>query len=60
MLQDMYEGSVTAVRCAVGVTDGFTVEVGLHQGLGFEHFLVCNGDGQVDRPDDAGVCDVCG
>eukprot|EP00064_Thunnus_orientalis_P007345 superscaffoldBa00000808_g7365 len=32
VVQDMYEGSVTAVRCAVGVTDGFKVEVGLHQG----------------------------
>ena len=28
----MYDGSTTAVRCAVGVTEGFEVKVGLHQG----------------------------
>lgn len=31
-VQDMYERSVTMVRRAVGVTDGFKVEVGFHQG----------------------------
>ena len=30
ILQDMYDDSRTAVRCAVGVTEGFEVEVGLH------------------------------
>lgn len=30
--QDMCEGSKTVVRCAVGLTEGFKVEVGLHQG----------------------------
>ena len=43
VVQDMYENSVTTVRCAVGMTEGFKVEVGLQQG-----FLVCDGDGQVD------------
>ena len=28
----MYDDSTTAVRCAVGVTEGFEVKVGLHQG----------------------------
>ena len=28
----MYNDSITAVRCAVGVTEGFEVKVGLHQG----------------------------
>ena len=28
----MYDDSTTAVRCAVGVTDGFEVKVGLPQG----------------------------
>ena len=28
----MYDGSTTAVRCAVGLTEGFAVKVGLHQG----------------------------
>ena len=31
-VQDMYDDSTTAVRCAVGVTEGFEVKVGLHQG----------------------------
>ena len=32
IVQDMYDDSTTAVRCAVGVTEGFEVKVGLHQG----------------------------
>ena len=32
IVQDMYDDSTTAVRCAVGVTEGFEVNVGLHQG----------------------------
>ncbi|KAK3533018.1 hypothetical protein QTP70_006232 [Hemibagrus guttatus] len=32
VVQDMYERSRTAVRCAVGQTEEFNVEVGLHQG----------------------------
>ena len=32
IVQDMYDGSTTVVRCAVGVTEGFEVKVGLHQG----------------------------
>ena len=28
----MYDDSTTAVRCAVGVTEGFEVKVGRHQG----------------------------
>ena len=31
LVQDMYDDSTTAVRCAVGVTEGFEVKVGLHQ-----------------------------
>ena len=31
IVQDMYDDSITAVRCAVGVTEGFEVKVGLHQ-----------------------------
>ena len=44
VMQDLYESRKTVVRCAVGVTEEFMVEVGLHQRL-----LVCNGDGQTDR-----------
>ena len=32
IVQDMYDESITAVRCALGVTEGFEVKVGLHQG----------------------------
>ena len=32
IIQDMYDVSKTAVRCAVGVTERFEVKVGLHQG----------------------------
>ena len=32
IVQHMYDDSTTAVRCAVGVTEGFEVKVGLHQG----------------------------
>ena len=32
LVQDMYEGSETVVRCAVGTTESFKVKVGLHPG----------------------------
>ena len=32
IIPDMYDDSTTAVRCAVRVTEGFEVKVGLHQG----------------------------
>ncbi|KAF7708370.1 hypothetical protein HF521_017427 [Silurus meridionalis] len=37
--KDMYEDSVTAVKCAVGTKDLFKVEVGLHQGSALSPFL---------------------
>ena len=32
LVQDMYEGSETVVRCAAGTTESFKVKVGLHRG----------------------------
>ncbi|KAE8277169.1 hypothetical protein D5F01_LYC25016 [Larimichthys crocea] len=38
-VQDTCEGCKTVVRCAVGVTEEFKVEVGLHQGSALSPFL---------------------
>ena len=35
----MYDDSTTAVRCAIGVTEGFEVKVALHQGSALSHCL---------------------
>ena len=40
VVQDMNEDSMTAVRCAVRVSDGFQVELGLHQRSTVSHFFV--------------------
>ncbi|KAK3521472.1 hypothetical protein QTP70_005772 [Hemibagrus guttatus] len=39
VVQDMYERSRTVVRCAVGQTEEFNVQVGLHQGSALSPFL---------------------
>ena len=45
IVQDMHDGNTTTVRCAVGVTVGFEVKVGLTPRIGFGTLCVCNGDG---------------
>ena len=45
IVQDVYDDSTTAVRCAVGVTEGFEVKVGLHQGSALSPCFFCNDDG---------------
>ncbi|KAK3524491.1 hypothetical protein QTP70_029270 [Hemibagrus guttatus] len=39
VVQDMFERSRTVVKCAVGQTEEFKVEVGLHQGSALSPFL---------------------
>ena len=39
VVQDMYEDSITTVRCAVEMTEGFKVEVELNQGSILSPFL---------------------
>ena len=39
LVQDMYEESETVVRCAIGTTKSFKLNVGLHQGLALSPFL---------------------
>ena len=39
IIRDMYEGAKTRVRCTVGCTEFFQVEVGLHQGSAISPYL---------------------
>ena len=39
LVQDMYEGSETVVRCAVGTIESFKVKLGLHQESALSPFL---------------------
>ncbi|KAK3535940.1 hypothetical protein QTP70_021240 [Hemibagrus guttatus] len=62
VVQDMYERSRTVVRCAVGQTEEFKVEVGLHQGSALSPFLFAIVMDQCVRGGQTGVSldnDVC-
>ena len=48
LVKDMYHQCETVVRCAVGTSEPFAVEVGLHQGSAFSPFSVCHHDGFTD------------
>ena len=37
--RDMYEGVVTNVRTCCGLTDEFSITIGVHQGSALSHFL---------------------
>ena len=39
LVQDMYEGGETVVKCAARTTENFKVKVGLHQGSALSPFL---------------------
>ncbi|KAK3560857.1 hypothetical protein QTP86_022619 [Hemibagrus guttatus] len=68
VVQDMYERSRTVVRCAVGQSEEFKVEVGLHQGSALSPFLFAivmdqlseksqpppTGEGSSEQQDDQG------
>ncbi|KAK3570787.1 hypothetical protein QTP86_025428 [Hemibagrus guttatus] len=71
VVQDMYERSRTVVRCAVGQTEEFKVEVGLHQGSALRPFLFAIVMDQLSEEvrqespwtmmfaDDIVICSVC-
>ena len=39
LIQDMYQGSSTQIRCTVGLSETFEVKVGVHQGSALSPFL---------------------
>ncbi|KAK3525918.1 hypothetical protein QTP70_010973 [Hemibagrus guttatus] len=49
VVQGMYERSRTVVRCAVGQTEEFKLEVGLHQGSALSPFLYAMVMGQLSE-----------
>ena len=49
VVHDMYGDCRTVVKCAVGVSEEFRVELGLHQGSTLSPFLFCYDNGQADR-----------
>ncbi|KAK3520117.1 hypothetical protein QTP70_014283 [Hemibagrus guttatus] len=56
VVQDMYERSRTVVRCAIGQTEDFKVEVGLQQGSALSPFLFALVMDQLSEECDSEVC----
>ena len=57
--KDMYDGAITSVRSAAGLTEEFKVGVGLHQGSAHSQFLLAIIMDKLTeniREDDHGIC----
>ena len=53
--KDMYDGAITTLRSAAGLTEEFKVGVGLHQGSAHSQFLFAIIMEDI-RKDDHGIC----
>ena len=49
LVQHMYEGSETVVRCVVGTTESFKVKVELQPGISAKSVPVCSDNGQANE-----------
>ena len=49
LVQDMYEGSETVVRCVIGTTESFKVKVELQPGISAKSVPVCSDNGQANE-----------
>ena len=45
LIKDMYKNAMTFVRTCDGDTTDFSINIGLHQGVGIEPLFICFGDG---------------
>ena len=45
LIKDMYKNAMTSVRTCGGDTTDFSINIGLHQGVGIEPLFICFGNG---------------